>query len=40
MREDAIYSIEWTRVAVWGDEKNTFDPSRWYKNDFDKSGKT
>lgn len=37
MREDAIYSIEWTRVAVWGDEKRTFDPARWYKNDFDKS---
>ena len=36
MREDAIYSIEWTRVAVWGDEKKSFDPARWYKNDFDK----
>ena len=35
MREDAIYSIEWTRVAVWGDEKKSFDPARWYKNDFD-----
>ena len=36
MREGSIYEIEWTRVAVWGDEKNTFDPARWYKNDFDK----
>ena len=36
MREGAMYEIEWTRVAVWGDEKRTFDPARWYKNDFDK----
>lgn len=37
MREDIVYNIEWTRVAVWGDEKKTFDPSRWYKNNFDES---
>ena len=37
MREGSVYEIEWTRVAVWGEEKNTFDPARWYKNDFDKS---
>ena len=36
MREGAMFEIEWTRVAVWGDEKRTFDPARWYKNDFDK----
>lgn len=36
MREGAMCEIEWTRVAVWGDEKRTFDPARWYKNDFDK----
>lgn len=36
MREGAMYEIERTRVAVWGDEKRTFDPARWYKNDFDK----
>ena len=24
------------RVAVWGDDKNQFDPSLWYKNNFDK----
>ena len=36
LRETAIYEIEQTRVAVWGDEKKTFDAARWYKNDFDK----
>lgn len=36
MREGSIYEIEWTRVAVWGDEKKSFDPARWYKNEFDK----
>jgi hypothetical protein len=32
---DAHY-INSVRVAVWGDEKKTFDPSLWYKNIFDK----
>lgn len=37
MREKTILEIEETRVAVWGDEKNAFDPARWYRNDFDKN---
>lgn len=36
LREGQIYEIEKTRVAVWGDEKKTFDPAKWYKNEFDK----
>ena len=28
--------MEKTRVAVWGDEKKTFNPAKWYKNEFDK----
>lgn len=33
--DDAHY-MNCVRVAVWGDEKNQFDPSLWYKNNFDK----
>lgn len=33
--DDAHY-MNSVRVAVWGDEKNQFDPSLWYKNNFDK----
>lgn len=32
----AIYDINWTRVAVWGDEKNKFDAALWYKNNQNK----
>lgn len=35
LNDDAHY-INSVRVAVWGDEKNQFDPSLWYKNNFDK----
>ncbi len=28
------HHISSTRVAVWGDEKNTFDPTLWYRNTF------
>lgn len=28
----ALYDINWTRVAVWGDEKKQFDSTLWYKN--------
>lgn len=31
-----MYEIDSTRVSVWGDEKKTFDPALWYKNDYDK----
>jgi len=33
---DRIYDIDKTRVSVWGDEKNKFDSSMWYKNEYDK----
>lgn len=36
LREEKIYDIEKTSAAVWGDEKKTFDPSKWYKNEFDR----
>lgn len=36
LRNDAIYEIEKTRVSVWGDEKKTFKPETWYKNEYDK----
>ena len=36
MFEDEIYDIEKRKVSVWGDEKNTFDITRWYKNNYDK----
>lgn len=36
MREGSFFEIEQTRIAVWGNEKGTFDFARWYKNDFDK----
>lgn len=31
-----MYEINRMRVSTWGDEKNTFDASLWYKNNFDK----
>ena len=33
--DDAHY-LNTVRVAVWGDEKDQFDPSLWYKNTYDK----
>ena len=35
LQVNALYDINWTRVSVWGDEKKTFDPSLWYKNNHD-----
>jgi len=32
---NAAYEINKTRVSVWGDEKKTFDPALWYKNNND-----
>lgn len=29
------YYMNSVRVAVWGDEKDQFDPSLWYKNNYD-----
>lgn len=31
-----IHYINSVNVAVWGDEKKQFDPSLWYKNNFNK----
>lgn len=36
MRSGMFYDIDQTRVSVWGDEKNTFKPEGWYKNEYDK----
>lgn len=36
MRSGMWYDIDQTRVSVWGDEKNTFKPDGWYKNEYDK----
>lgn len=36
MRSGMFYDIDQTRVSVWGDEKNTFKPDGWYKNEYDK----
>lgn len=35
LRNDAFYEIDKTRVSVWGDEKKTFKPDAWYKNEYD-----
>ena len=36
MQVNETYETSKVRVAVWGDEKNTFDASLWYKNNHDK----
>ena len=35
LRNDAFYEIDKTRVSVWGDEKTTFKPDTWHKNEYD-----
>lgn len=35
-QNDDVHYMNTVRVAVWGDDKNQFDPSLWYKNNFDK----
>lgn len=32
LEANAVFDINWTRVAVWGDENNKFDSTLWYKN--------
>lgn len=32
---NAVYDIESTRVSVWGDEKNAFDETLWFKYNHD-----
>lgn len=36
LQANKMYDIDQRRVSVWGDEKKTFDPTLWYKNNFDK----
>lgn len=36
LQQSAFFNIDCARVSVWGDEKNTFDAARWYKNEYDK----
>lgn len=36
LRDQKIQDIIETRVAVWGDEDNKYDPYVWYKNDFNQ----
>lgn len=36
VQNDDAHYMNTVRVAVWGDEKNQFDPSLWYKNNFEK----
>ena len=35
-QNDDVHYMNSVRVAVWGDEKNQFDPTLWYKNNYDK----
>lgn len=35
LQANVMHDIGCTRVSVWGDEKETFDPSLWYKNNYD-----
>lgn len=37
LQVNKIYEINRTTVAVWGDEKKTFDSSLWYKNNVDNN---
>lgn len=36
LKTDSAFHIYRTSVAVWGNEKNWFDPELWYKNEYDK----
>ena len=36
IQNNDIHYMNVVRVAVWGDEKNRFDASLWYKNNYDK----
>lgn len=35
LRQDDAHYINSVRISVWGDEKNQFDESLWYKNNYD-----
>lgn len=36
IQSNILFEIDSTRVSVWGDEKNTFDVTNWYKNYFER----
>ena len=36
IQNDEVHNINSIRVAVWGDEKKEFDPSLWYRNNYNK----
>lgn len=35
MQNTEMYRLDARRVSVWGDEKRTFKPDLWYKNNYD-----
>lgn len=37
MQTNLVFEIDKMRVSVWGDEKKTFNPVLWYKNEFEKT---
>lgn len=37
MQNNLVFEIDKMRVSVWGDEKKTFDPALWYKNEYEKT---
>jgi len=39
IQNDDIHYMNSVRVAVWGDENKQFDPSLWYKNNYNKERK-
>lgn len=36
IQANSVFDISSTRVSVWGDEENKFDPAMWYKNEYDR----
>lgn len=36
LQVNTVYEIDSVRVAVWGDEKKTFNAALWYKNQYDR----
>lgn len=35
LRGNSIFEIDCTRISVWGDKDKKFDPSLWYRNNYD-----
>lgn len=36
LQVNTMFTIDCTRLSVWGDEKKTFDAALWYKNHYEK----